>query len=145
MSFDLESLYKSLVKKAQQTIVEIKNAGHSTDLQYYSWDSRGEKQELPTTDLLGLAGWAFRENGGLWEVRAGLTLSTINDQHLFREIKMVDVIHNHWGEGKLIPMFNKNNQEFTVMMVSDFDMMPAGNSEKRNYRPIGVELLRTES
>jgi hypothetical protein len=144
--FDLESLYKSLVRKVQEVITEINTAGISTNLQYYSWDSRGEEQELPDTDLLGLAGWAFRENGGLWEVRAGLTLSTMNDQHLFREIEMIDIIHANWGEGSQIPMVDKDTgQEFTVMVVVDFDMMPAGNSEKRNYRPIGIELLRTDN
>ncbi len=146
MAFDLESMYKSLVRHVQATIAEITSRGYSSNLKYYSWDARGEEQELPNTDLIGLAGWAFRENGGLWEVRVGLTLSTINDQHLFREIKMVDVIHEMWGEMVQVPMVDKDTgDEFTVMVVSDFDMMPAGNSEKRNFRPIGIELRRTES
>lgn len=146
MSFDLESLYKSIVRHVQDTIVAIRAEGISTDLTYYSWDSRGEVQEMPATDLIGLAGWSFRENGGLWEVRSGLTLSTINDENLFREIKMMNIIHDFWGEGSKVKMLDKlTGEQFSEMVVSDFDMMPAGNSEKRNYRPIGVELLRTES
>jgi len=146
MSFDLESLYKSVIRRTQDTISEIKLRGISEDLEYYAWDSRGEVQEMPATDLLGVAGWTFKENGGLWEVRVGLTLSTINDENLLREIQMLDVIHNFWGEQVQVPMLDKiTGEEFTVMVVVDFDVMPAGNSEKRNYRPIGLELLRTET
>lgn len=146
MSFDLESLYKSIIRRAQDTISEIRAKGISEDIQYYAWDSRGEVQEMPATDLLGVAGWTFKENGGLWEVRVGLTLSTVNDENLLREIQMIDVIHNFWGEQTQVPMLDKiTGDEFTVMVVTDFDVMPAGNSEKRNYRPIGLELLRTES
>ena len=144
--FDLESLYKSILRHVQDTIEAIIEAEISDDLQYYSWDSRGEIQEIPSTDLIGLAGWSFRENGGLWEVRSGLTLSTLNDENLFREIKMMNIIHDMWGEGNKVKMLDKNTgEQFSEMVVSDFDMMPAGTAEKRNYRPIGIELLRTES
>jgi len=146
VNFDLESLYKSLVRHVQDTITEIKNQGISTDIRYYSWDSRGEEQELPAVDLLGLSGWSFRENGGLWEVRSGLTLSTLNDENLFRELQILNVVHDMWGESCKVKMLNKTTAEqFSEMVVSDFDVLPAGNAEKRNYRPIGIELLRTES
>ncbi len=129
MNFDLESLYKSLVRYTQRGVKSILQAGFSTDLAYYSWDSRGEVAELDRRDLIGLAGWSFRENGGLWEVRSGLTLSTYNDENLLREIKMLNILHDMWGEGSKVPMVDKNTGiEFTELVVSDFDMMPAGNS-----------------
>jgi len=145
--FDLESLYKSLIVHTQNTIAAVRNAGISTNLEYYAWDSRGEVSEQSDVDLIGLAGWSFRENGGLWEVRSGLTLSTYNDINLFREIKILNVIHDMWGEGSKVPMVDKNTGiEFTEMVVSDFDMLPGGGgAEKRNYRPVGIELLRTSS
>ena len=146
MSHDLESLYKSIIAKVQQTIVEIKAQNISTNLEYYSWDSRGEVQELPAKDVSGLSWWSFRENGGLWEVRSGLVISTLNDENLLREIKMLNVIHDMWGEGQKVPLLNRvTGVQFSELVVSDFDIMPSGNSEKRNYRPIGIELLRTES
>lgn len=143
--FDLESLYKSLIRKVQDTIDVIKAQGISENLTYYSWDSRGEVAEAEHADLIGLAGWSFRENGGLWEVRSGLTLSTYNDINLFREIRILNVIHDLWGEGCKVPMVDKDTgEEFTEMVVSDFDMLPGGaGAERRNYRPIGIELLRT--
>lgn len=145
--FDLESLYKSLIVHVQKTITAVQDAGISPDLQYYSWDSRGEVAETDHTDLIGLAGWSFRENGGLWEVRSGLTLSTYNDQNLFREIRIMNIIHDMWGEGSKVAMVDKDTGvEFTEMVVSDFDMLPGGgNAERRNYRPIGIELLRTSN
>jgi hypothetical protein len=145
MSFSLEDLYKSLVVQVQQTITAARDAGLSSTLQYYAWDSRGEVEELPHADLMGLAGWSFRENGGLWEIRTGLTLSTVDDENLFREIKIIDVIHNFWGERSKVRLIDRDSGiQFSELVVSDFDMMPAGSSEKRNYRPIGIELLRTE-
>lgn len=145
--FDLESLYKSLIRHVQATITAVKAEGISTNLAYYAWDSRGEVSEADHTDLIGLAGWSFKENGGLWEVRSGLTLSTYNDVNLFREIKIMNVIHNFWGEGAKVPMVDKDTGvEFTQMVVSDFDMLPGGGgAEQRNYRPVGIELLRTSS
>jgi hypothetical protein len=146
VAFDLESIYKSLIRNVQKTIQAIKAEGISDDLNYYAWDSRGEAAELDHTDLIGLAGWAFHENQGLWTVRSGITISTYNDENLLREIKMLNIMHDFWGEGQKVAMVDKNTgEEFTEMVVSDFDMMPSGNSEKRNYRPIGIELLRTGS
>lgn len=145
--FDLESLYKSLVRHVQDTIAVVKTAGISPDISYYAWDSRGEVSEAEHKDLIGLAGWSFHENGGLWEVRSGLTLSTYNDINLFREVKILNVIHDMWGENCKIAMLDKDTgKEFTQMVVSDFDMLPGGGgAEQRNYRPIGIELLRTSS
>lgn len=145
--FDLESLYKSLVRHVQDTIAAVKAAGVSPDLTYYAWDSRGEVAEVEHNDLIGLAGWSFHENGGLWEVRSGLTVSTYNDVNLFREMKIMNIVHDMWGEGCKVAMLDKSTGvEFTQLVVSDFDMLPGGaGAEQRNYRPIGIELLRTSN
>lgn len=144
-AFDLESLYKSLVRHVQNTIKVVKLQSISPSLEYYAWDSRGEVQETATSDLIGIAGWSFKENGGLWEIRSGLTLSTYNDVNLFREVKILNVIHDMWGEQCKVPMVDKvTGVEFTQLVVVDFDMLPGGGSaEQRNYRPIGIDLLRT--
>lgn len=142
--FDLESLYKSLLRHTTETIDRVKTQGISQDIEYYSWDSRGEVSEMDRGDLIGIAGWSFKENGGLWEVRCGLTISTYNDTNLFRELQILNIVHDMWGEGVEIPMINKiTGEPFSSMVVSDFDMLPAGQAEKRNYRPVGLELLRT--
>ena len=144
--FNLSSLYKSLIVHTQKLIDQALAEGRSDDLQYYAWDSRGELAELPDTDLIGLSNWTFRENGGLWEIRAGITLSTYNDVNLFRQMDLMDLLHDYFGESIQVPLVNKDTgEQFSNLVVSDFDMLPSGQSERRNYLPVGVELLRTSS
>lgn len=146
MAFQISGVYKSLVRHLMDTIDVIKSGGASSDLSYFAFDSRGEAAELEATDLIGLAGWSFNENGGLWEIHAGFTISTINDENLFREIAIVDAIHDAFGEDCVIPMRDPTTgQEYTQLVVTEFEMMPAGQSEKRNYRPIGLTLRRTSN
>jgi hypothetical protein len=146
VAFQISSIYKSLVRHIQDTIENIQTSGVSPDLTYHAFDSRGEDAELVSNDLIGLAGWAFEENGGLWEIRAGITISTINDENLFREIEIVDAIHDMFGEDCTIPMRDpRTGEEYTQLVVTEFEMMPAGQSEKRNYRPIGLSLRRTSN
>jgi hypothetical protein len=143
MSFGLSNIYKSLVRHLVDTVAEIERSGASPDIEYYPWDSRGDQSELPTKDLIGLAGWTFKEDKGLWLIHTGITLSTFNDENLFREIAILDVIHDMWGEGQTVLLRDNAGNEITQLVVSDFEMMPAGTSEKRNMRPVGIELLRT--
>lgn len=143
MSFKVSNVYKSLVRHLIDTIDEIKASGVSPDLTYYAWDSRGDDSELPSCDLIGLAGWTFTENRGLWQVSCGMTISTYNDENLFREIEIVDEIHERWGELCVIPLRDDAGSEFSQLMVQEFEMLPAGLSERRNFRPIGLTLMRT--
>jgi hypothetical protein len=146
VAFQISAIYKSLVRHVVDCADEIKARGISPDLSYHAFDSRGEEAELATNDLIGLAGWSFNENKGLWLIHAGITVSTINDENLFREIAIVDLIHDFFGEESLVPMRDpETGEEYTQLVVKEFEMMPAGQSEKRNYRPIGLELKRTSN
>lgn len=144
MAFQLSSIYRSLLRRVVETIDDVRDQGISSTLTYYAWDSRNDQAELEAMDLLGLAGWTFRENKGLWMIHAGLTLSTLNDENLVREVAIMDVIHNRWGENASIPLYDiDEGTVYTNLVVSEFEVMPAGTSEKRNFRPIGLELKRT--
>lgn len=145
MTFRVSNIGKSLMRHIMDAIDQVRDAGISETLAYYAWDSRGEEAELAEVDLIGLAGWTFKENKGLWEVYAGLTISTVNDENLFREMAIVDAIHDMFGEDCSVPMRNDDGDEYTQLAVTEFEMLPAGNSEKRNYRPIGLQLKRTSS
>lgn len=145
MTFKISNIGKSLMRQIMDTIDQIKADGYSEDLTYYAWDSRGEEAELVEADLIGLAGWTFKENRGLWEVHAGITISTVNDENLFREMAIVDAIHDMFGEECVVPMRDEAGDEYTQLTVAEFEMLPAGNSEKRNFRPIGLQLKRTSS
>lgn len=145
MAFKLSNIYKSLVRHIVDTCADIRSDGVSLNIEYYPWDSRGDEAELPNVDLIGLAGWSFRENGGLWEIHCGITVSTLNDENLMREVAIMDAVHDKWGEDLTIPMRDDEGNEFTQLMVAEFEMLAPGQSEKRNYRPIGLTLRRTGS
>lgn len=145
MAFKISNIYKSIVKHLVDTIAEAVGEDISDDLAYYPWDSHGDEAELPPSDLIGLAGWSFQENKGLWEIHCGITISTLNDENLFREVALVDAIHDRFGEECSIPMRDDTGAEYTQLVVKEFEMLPAGQSEKRNYRPIGLTLRRTSS
>lgn len=143
MTFRISNIYKSLVRHVVETMEEIQRRGVSTNIQYHDWDSRGDEAELPNVDLIGLSGFTFSENRGLWIVHCGITLSTMNDNNLIREIELIDVIHDYWGEALTIPLRNDVGEEHSQLMVDEFEMLAAGTSEKRNYRSIGLALMRT--
>lgn len=145
MTFKVSNIYKSLVRHCVDTVQSIRDNGVSVNVEYYAWDSRGDDAEMVAADLLGLAGWTFKENGGLWEVYVGLTVSTINDENLLREAAIIDAIHELWGEESVVPMRDDDGDAYSMLVVKEFEMLPAGQSEKRNYRPIGLSLKRTSS
>lgn len=141
--FKISNVGRSLMRVVMDVIDDCKASGVSPDLTYYAWDSRGDEAELPTEDLIGLGGWTFKENSGLWQVFMGITLSTYNDENLFREMQIIDAIHDRLGENLTLPLFDDDGNEYTQLVVIEFDMMAAGYSEKRNFRPIALELKRT--
>lgn len=145
MTFRISNIYKSLVRHVVDTVTIIENKGVSTDIRYHDWDSRGDESELPSSDLIGLAGWTFREERGLWVINAGITISTVNDDNLFREIALIDEVHDLWGEQCVVPLRDDAGVELSQLVVDEFELMPSGQSEKRNYRPIGLTLLRTSA
>jgi len=147
MSYSLHSLYVSLIAKIQEIISDSLSAGISEDLQYHSWDSRGDITELPDTDLIGLVDWTYAENGGLSTVSTGIMISTRNDENLFKEVDILDIIRNHCVESsghlKSWRILDEDGEEYTQFQVSDFEVLPAGKSELRNTRHVGIELMKT--
>lgn len=144
-AFKISNIYKSLVRHIVDAIEDVRRSELSPNVEYYPWDSRGDEAEMPNADLIGLAGWSFSENRGLWEIHCGITISTFNDENLFREVALIDMIHDRFGEEMTVPMRDDDGFEYTQLVVKEFDMLPAGQSEKRNYRPIGLTLRRTSS
>jgi hypothetical protein len=143
----LNSIYISLIARIQEIISEALSDGISTNLQYHSWDSLGDITELPETDLMGLVDWTYAENVGLSTVNFGILISTINDENLFKMVQMLDLIHNACvekpGKYKTWRILDQNGEEITQFVVTDFEVMPAGKSELRNTRTVGIELMKT--
>lgn len=143
MALRVSNIYKSLVRHLVNSIEGMQVV--SPNAQYFAWDTADDVAELPSVDLIGLAGWSFSENRGLWEIHCGITISTMNDENLLREIDLVDIIHEAWGQDCSIPLRDDDGNEVAQLVVTDFDLLPAGRSEKRNYRPIGLTLRRASN
>lgn len=146
MNYTLTSVYKSLIAEIQDIIRDVKARGISETLDYHAWDSRGDITELPDVDLIGLVDWTYAENGGLSTVATGIMLSTRNDQNLFKEVAILDVIREHCttepGKFKSWKIYDDSGEHYTWFQVSDFEVLPSGRSEVRNTRHIGIELMK---
>lgn len=146
--FNIESMYKSVVLEIEAIRAECLALGISADMEYYAWDSRGQETELPNIDLIGIIGWTYAENEGLPVAQFGILTSLVLDVNQFREVRAIDVIRNHFvgynGDYKDIPLVDGTTGiEFSRLQVSDFEVMPAGRSEVRSTRNIGIEFIRT--
>jgi hypothetical protein len=141
----LSSIYKSLVRSVVDLIDEI-NAVNLTDspMQYISWDSRYDEDKLPATTLLGIDGFTWTENKGLWVTRYGLGLSSYRDANLLNEIDIIDKIHAATGEHQKIRLLDpETGDEIAEMVTAAWELAPMAQSQMRNYRTISIELLRT--
>lgn len=139
-------LYKSILRYVTDVIVEINAAGTYPFVSYHDWESRGDEDKLARNTILGIEGFGFRENRGLWDIKFGLGLSSFHDANLQDEIELVDFIQTRFGEGKKVPLYEVQGEianQVSELVSTDFQMLPMAKSTYRNYRTIGVELMRT--
>lgn len=62
-------------------------------LNYVDWDAHADVGKLPTSDLYGLTGLGITDNEVTHDLVFGVTLSTYNDQNLFRMTDMTDLYY----------------------------------------------------
>lgn len=141
----ISTVYKSLLRSVNDLIDEVQATTGLQELEYWGWETRADEDQLPAKTLIGLDGYSFNENQGLWNVRCGITLSTYNDANLHHEAEILDVIHTLFGFQQKVPLRNAEGEIFSELYVAEFQVMPMGLSEIRNYRTVGLELLRTET
>lgn len=115
-------------------------------MDYHNWESRADENKLPKMTLIGTDGFSFRENQGRWLIRFALAVSSYRDANLANEIELIGAIQDRWGEGQKVTLLDVTDGSVdSEMVVSEFEVMPMAQSELRNYRTIGIELLRTGS
>lgn len=136
-------IYKSIIRNTQDLITKIGDTTGNRDIQFHQWDARMEENKLPEATLLGIEGFTFQENGGLWVVRYGLTLSTWQDLNLLDEIEIVGILHDVTGEKTKVAMLDdQTGTEVGEMICSAWELAPAVQTSLRNYKSVGIELLR---
>lgn len=145
--FNIRSVYSSAISVVNEIIAEVMANDLSEQITYYAWDSRGQETELPNRDLIGIVGWSYAENEGLPVIQIGILTSLVLDQNQFREVAILDIIRNRFvgpnGDYKTIPLLDPDTGvEYAVLQTSDFEIMPAGRSEIRSTRNVGVEFIR---
>jgi hypothetical protein len=135
------TLYKSVVRATHDLVKDIEA---TTPIRYWDWENRDDEDKLPRETLLGVNGFNLHENLGLWIIRFGITLSTVDDANLLLEADIIDMIHERFGEKQKIFLRDPDDGSVISELVSvDFEVMPMGQTQVRNYRAIGVELRRT--
>lgn len=148
--FDLPTVYASLISKTQEIIENIKTAGISPDISYMAWDARQEVNELPNSDLIGVVDWTFAENDDhLPDIEFAILVSTSKDANLFREVEILNEIrkvcvHPSKPEYLVWTVRDIDNEPFAQLQVTDFNVLPAGQSEARSVRQIGISLKRAD-
>jgi hypothetical protein len=138
------TIYKSVVRAANDLIKDIQATTGDQQIRYWSWENRVDEDKMPRVPLLGVNGFSFDENRGLWLIRFGITISTIDDANLLEEADLIDIVHNHFGEDKKIALRDPESGEITNELISvHFEVLPMGQTQVRNYRALGIELRRT--
>lgn len=140
----IEPVYKSIIRKVTDLIETINGEGHFRTLMWHNFEDRNDEAELPRETLVGLDGFSFDENKGLWIIRVALAISSYNDINLLEEIELIDRIHRDFGEGNKVALLDMGSgDEANELVITTFSMLPMGQSEVRNYRTIGLQIMRT--
>jgi len=148
--FDMNTVYATLVAKVQEIIEELKLEGISEEIQYVAWDARMDPTELPSTDLIGVADWTFDEGEDhMPDIEFVILLSILNDKNLFREVAIANKIRNkcvHLSKPEYLTwtVRDEDNKPFSQLTVTNFTMLPAGESEARTVRQFGISLKRAD-
>lgn len=141
----ISTIYKSLVRAVNDLVEEI-STRTGENCRYWAFETRMDEDKLPTQTLIGVDGFTFNENKGLWVIRAGVSISSYNDRNGHEEAEMLDIIHELLGHHKKISLRDPDTGNiFSELVVVEFEVMPMSQSEMRNYRTVGIELLRTDN
>src|SRR3546814_14423460 len=103
-------IYKSLVRHVTDMMDNLNDTGEY-GIAYHSWETRGEEDKLPKSTLIGVDGFNFHENGGLWVIRFSVTLSSYQDINLFSAFEILDGISEWFGEKKKVPLRDLNRSD----------------------------------
>lgn len=144
MSKLYSTVYKSIVRAVHDLVNDIETTMPNQPVRYWAWESRLDEDQMPREMLVGLNGLALHENLGQWIIQCSITLSTVDDANLLVEADVIDMIHDRFGEKKKISVLDPDDASVINELVCvDWQVLPMGQTQMRNYRSIGLELRRT--
>lgn len=137
-------VYKSLIRWIADIVDELGASGQFTPLKYHDWESRADEDKLPQTTLIGLDGFSFDENWDLWTIRFAIGVSSYRDAGQMNEIELIGALYQRMSRGSKVPLREMvAGSQVNELVVSDWELMPMAQSNLRNYRTIGMTVLRT--
>lgn len=143
-----DHIWSSLVVFCQTEITNLKNAGVSTDLIFYDFDSFSANQEFPANDLLGLQGLGIDPDGRLLYISVNFMLSSKNDDtYLTRHRKMLSHMFDKLGPEKTIDLIHADTGKVlgTLGIADPAAVIPITRSYSRSLQALSVEFLCTVS
>ena len=144
---DHENFYASLVNFCQTQIGNLVASGISDNLAYCDYDSHSQIEELPKTDLIGLANLHWANSGHLFEIAASIGCSTWDDTNLFRHRKILGAVSPLLFPMKELPLLDADTGERIGWMKVDGTtaVMPMTLSTQRSMQFIlvGFQTSRT--
>ncbi|MDH7796430.1 MULTISPECIES: hypothetical protein [unclassified Beijerinckia] len=122
----------SLIRAVMDAVSGLQNPT-GNPLEYIDWDGHTDFQKLPASDLIGISGFGMTENGGLYDIVFGISVSTINDPNMFRTTDFVDVLLKRLKGGMQFDLLDANADKIGVAtMVEGTSAMPVVRAEVRN-------------
>jgi len=136
-----ETLYLDVVMSIQKYILEAIdefNADGWIQLGFVDWDEHAELHELPSGDLLGIAGCGMTNDEGLYEVIFGMAASTQNDAGLYRLRKMVSILYGRLRPGENLTLYNSETAEplTYIQIKSPQSLAPITRAETRPFQAL---------
>lgn len=138
----LKAARLSTVRFLREVASEIL-AADGVGLSYVDWDDHADMNKLPMTDIYGLTGMGITENDKTHEVVFGVTLSTYNDQNLFRMTDMSDLFYRRLRAGTTFSIYDPVTGLEVGKMVfqTGTSAMPVNRVETRAVVSISVTGL----
>jgi len=144
-NYNHERLYANVVTSLMKFVEDFRKVEMiSPASQYLSWDEHAEIEELPSVDLIGLAGVGLvEEEMGQFEVACGIAVSTKDDPNLTRITQLVSKLRGLFRPGQALVVYDNETAIPQTFMISapPIAVLPIGRAETRIVQTLEVRLL----
>jgi hypothetical protein len=136
-------LYDNVVASLGR-VVELFREVEMPTADYVNWDAHASIGELPSNDLIGLAGVGFTEGeSGHYEVVCGIAVSTWDDPNLARLTDLVSQVFGLFPPTTSVPVYDHSTGDVWSFMVvtTPRAVTPVGRAETRPVQAVEIRLL----
>lgn len=138
----IEDFHGSLVKFTQDFISSARGDGVSSDLGFINLDAHAEIHEWPSTDLIGLQGFAVQTDDRMYEIDAALFVMTLNDANLFRHYRLLDRLFKALKPEQKLKLYSADTAlaKSWMVVLDGTSILPVGRAETRPLQPVRFTL-----